>query len=154
MKINKQLIIVGAVILVTLVVILILGSRFMTKNKNVEEKKANLEETNQDVIPTVSSSVEVTLEKATGGKEMVLSVTNIPDGTQSIDYELSYQTVKQGLQGVIGTISATGESKYEKGITLGTCSSGACVYHEVVGKIKLSLKFSGDYGERIFEKEY
>lgn len=154
MKINRQQIIVGAVILVTLIVVLIIGSKFMTKNKNVEEKKANLEEINQDVIPTVSSSVGVTLEKATDGKEIILSVANIPSGTQSIDYELSYQTAKQGLQGVIGTISTTGESKYEKKITLGTCSSGTCVYHEVVGKIKLSLKFSGDYGERIFEKEF
>ena len=154
MKINRQQIIIGAVILVTLIIVLIIGSKFMTKNKNVEEKKANLEEINQDVIPTVSSSVEVTLEKATGGKEIILSVANIPSGTQSIDYELSYQTAKQGLQGVIGTISTTGESKYEKKITLGTCSSGTCVYHEVVGKIKLSLKFSGDYGERIFEKEF
>ena len=154
MKINKKLILVGGAIVVIVIVALVIGGKLMTKSNEEEVKKANLEETNQDIIPTVSSSVEVTLEKAAGGKEMILTVANIPSGTQSIDYELSYQTAKQGLQGVIGTISTTGESKYEKQITLGTCSSGTCVYHEVVGKIKLSLKFSGDYGERIFEKEF
>jgi len=55
---------------------------------------------------------------------------------------------------VIGTIALNSESEYLKKITLGTCSSGKCVYHEVVGKIKVSLKFTGSYGEKIFEKEY
>ena len=83
----------------------------------------------------------------------MLKVGNIPKNTQSIDYELSYQTAQQGLQGVIGTVTSE-KDNFEKKLTLGTCSSGTCVYHQVVGKIKLTLKFTGEYGEKIFEKEY
>ena len=107
----------------------------------------------EEVIPTVDSSVEVTLESALGNKEVTLSINNIPKNTKTIDYELSYQTEKQGLQGVIGTIKLDNEKSYQKKLTLGTCSSGTCVYHTVIGKIKLNLRFTGDYGERVFEKE-
>lgn len=109
----------------------------------------------QEIIPTVDSSVKVSLAAQTGSKELILGINSIPTGTNTIDYELSYQTAQQGLQGVIGTISVSNnKNNYQKSITLGTCSSGKCVYHQVVGKIKLTLRFNGDYGEKIFEKDY
>lgn len=107
------------------------------------------------VIPTIDSSVKVELIPLTNKREVSLNVDEIPNSTESVDYELSYQTKEQGLQGVIGTITLNNiEKKFEKKITLGTCSSGRCVYHEVVSKIKLTLKFTGNYGEKIFEKEF
>jgi hypothetical protein len=39
-------------------------------------------------------------------------------------------------------------------IVLGTCSSGTCRYHNILGPIKLNLKFTGSYGEKIYEKEF
>ena len=143
------------IIAVTIVVLLIIGY-WLLGNRNKENKQENKEPLpTEAVIPTVSSSVKIDLTSAGNGQEVVLGLGNLPSQTQTVDYELSYNTAKQGLQGVIGTIIiAEGESEYEKKITLGTCSSGTCVYHQVVGKIKLSLKFNGDYGEKVFEKEY
>lgn len=106
------------------------------------------------IIPTIDSSVRVNLTAVPGKKDIKLKIEEIPAGTQSIEYELSYQTKSKGLQGIIGTITVNEEKKYEKNLTLGTCSSGTCVYHEVTGAIKLNLKFNGEYGERMFVKEF
>lgn len=148
---KKKMIIGGGLLLVLLLVVGFFV--FGPKNKSVEDE-GDLGPV-EEVIPTVDASVDVSLTAATAAAhDVILNASNIPQGTISVDYELSYQTASQGLQGVIGTIDTEGEREFEKKLTLGTCSSGTCVYHEVVGKIKLTLKFSGDYGEKLFEKEF
>jgi len=105
-------------------------------------------------IPTVDSSTVVTLKSLQGNKEIALEGKGVPNGTTSIDYELSYDTKGQGKQGVIGTISTITGNAFEKQMTLGTCSSGRCVYHEVIGQIQVTLRFTGEYGEKILIKEF
>jgi len=147
---KKGFLIIGAV-LFFLIIFIIISS--LTKKEKVALN--SLITPTEGIIPTIDSSVKISLKPLIEGKEIMLTIENIPEKTQLIDYELSYQTAKQGLQGVIGTIDLSkNEKKYEKRITLGTCSSGTCVYHQVVGKIRLTLKFTGDYGEKIFEKDY
>lgn len=146
---KKYLIVVAVIFFLLIIGYWLFGGK---KQKQINKKEVFPTEM---IIPTVDSSVEVDLMSSVNGKEVKLSIKNIPEGTKIIDYELSYNTAAQGLQGVLGTINLKiGELSYEKEITLGTCSAGKCVYHQVVGKIKLSLKFSGDYGEKVFEKEY
>lgn len=147
---NKKTIVIASVIVV---IILLVGGYLFLGRKSTKPAQTSTEPT-EVVIPTIDSSVKVDLTSTIPGKEVLLSIKNIPANTNTIEYELSYQTQQQGLQGVIGTIILTKESEYEKKLTLGTCSSGTCVYHQVVGKIKLTLKFSGGYGEKLFEKEY
>ncbi|KKQ23591.1 MAG: hypothetical protein US40_C0002G0134 [Candidatus Roizmanbacteria bacterium GW2011_GWC2_37_13] len=144
----KKYIMIGGLV----ILLLIVGYLIFARNKSIQQ--ATDVEPTEEILPTVDSSVKVTLEGVSGNREVSLTVTNVPSGTDSVDYELSYQTASQGLQGVIGTVMTEGKSSIEKKLTLGTCSSGTCVYHQVVGKIKLTLKFSGEYGEKIFEKEY
>ena len=149
MKIDKRILVIGAVLLVILVI-----TGFMFLRKQPPTDQAEILPDNV-AIPTVDSSVTVDLKSLTSNKEISLEVSSIPSGTESVDYELSYQTVLQGLQGVIGTVTLDeGQSIIEKKLTLGTCSSGTCVYHQVVGKIKLTLKFTGNYGEKLYEKEF
>lgn len=106
-------------------------------------------------FPTIDEkAVFIQLERSRKKGVVVLRIKDIPKKTKTIDYEISYQTKDQGLQGVIGTIDLKGETEYNKEIFLGTQSSGHSVYHQVVGPLKLSLKFSGDYGERFFEKDF
>jgi len=105
-------------------------------------------------IPTVDASVIVTLSALQGNKEIVLKSSSIPNGTTSVDYELSYNTKAQGVQGAMGTISKVEGNAFERQITLGTCSSGRCVYHEVIGGIQVTLKFTGGYGEKVLSKEF
>lgn len=149
---HKTMMIIGGVFLVLFIASgywLLFGRRAAINNNN------NQVVPSEAIIPTVSSSVKVNLVTLTGGHDVSLNVSGIPSGTTSIDYELSYQTAQQGLQGVIGTITPnSGESTFEKKLTLGTCSSGTCVYHQVVGQIKVTLKFTTDSGQQIFEKEF
>ncbi len=148
---KKKMIIVAVV----LVILLLGGVLVMSKKSTTQKPNAQDTLPTEEVIPTVDSSVKVNLTSSSAGREVLLQVKNVPSGTTSIDYELSYQTKQQGLQGVIGTVQPkNGENDFEKKLTLGTCSSGTCIYHEVVGKIRLNLRFTGDYGNKVFEKEY
>ncbi|MDH7476419.1 MAG: hypothetical protein QHH09_03030 [Microgenomates group bacterium] len=148
MKNRKILILAGLVILIILVLFMIV------RPKQPDKSAEMISPTPQSIIPTVDSSVKVDLESVSGNKEVVLTINNIPKGTQSIDYELSYATKSQGLQGIIGTIQIDNENEYKKTLTLGTCSSGTCVYHQVSGPIKVTLRFNGTYGQSLFEKDY
>lgn len=143
---KKYLYVLGAVVIILLVGWFIFGRG--------ASKQTGTPKPTEAVIPTVDSSVQVSLTADSAKRNLLLSVSGMPSGTTSLDYEISYQTASQGLQGAIGNAAVAGQSTFQKSITLGTCSSGRCVYHQVVGSIKLSLKFSGDYGEKIFEKEY
>lgn len=125
---------------------------FSQQKPKVTEQPQKKEEVG--AIPTVDASTTVTLTAMQGNKEIALKSSSVPNGTTSVDYELSYDTKAQGKQGVIGTISSISGSSFEKQMTLGTCSSGRCVYHEVVGSIQVTLKFTGDYGEKVLSKEF
>ncbi|OGK10529.1 hypothetical protein A2767_04685 [Candidatus Roizmanbacteria bacterium RIFCSPHIGHO2_01_FULL_35_10] len=149
---KKKLMVVGAVVLTFLIIGGILISSRKTEIKKQEDGDLLPTEV---VIPTVDKSVKVSLVSSSGGREVTLQITGIPSGTESVDYELSYQTAQQGLQGVIGTIQLKPEeNEMDKNLTLGTCSSGTCVYHDVTGRIRLNLRFTGEYGDKVFEKEY
>ncbi len=126
---------------------LLIGRKSSANKKN--EQTAPLD----GVIPTIDSSVKISLTALTGKKEVLLSIKNIPTNTTELEYILSYETVEGGLQGVNSTAEIT-EQDFEKKITLGTCSSGTCVYHNIKDEIKVELVFKGDYGERYFTKEY
>ena len=149
---KKKLMLIGGVVLTVLIV----GGVLISSRKSDVNKQENEDLLPTEVvIPTVDSSVSVDLISTSAGREVTLQIKKIPTGTDSVDYELSYQTRQQGLQGVIGTIQMKkGESEIDKTLTLGTCSSGTCIYHQVVGKVRLNLRFTGDYGDKVFEKEY
>ncbi|MFA5136300.1 MAG: hypothetical protein WC489_02810 [Patescibacteria group bacterium] len=158
MDTNKQKIQPKKLIILTLLLIIIsiAGYIVLAKKPGSSSTKqiGGVLNNEEGVIPTVDSSVSVELTTAKGKQDVVLTISGIPPGTELIDYELSYEERQKGLQGVIGIITTEDKDSYEKTITLGTCSSGKCVYHDVIGKIKVTLKFSGSYGEKIFEKEY
>lgn len=155
---NKKLIIItGGIIIIFLLVIITMN---LGKKQKPQVVKTEDVLPKSQLIPTIDSSVEVMLTSS-DKKEVVLEINKIPAGTATIEYELSYLT-KEGLpKGVIGTINLEeenstlrAEGSIKRKITLGTCSSGRCVYDQGVENIKVSLKFNGDYGSRSFEKEF
>lgn len=149
---KKKLMMIGGIVLTVLIIGGVLISSKKTEVKKQEDGDLLPTEV---VIPAVDKSVKVGLVSSNLGREVTLQIKGIPSDTESIDYELSYQTAQQGLQGVIGTIQLkSGETEVDKSLTLGTCSSGTCVYHDVTGKIRLNLRFTGEYGDKVFEKEY
>ena len=126
---------------------LLIGRKATVNNRNEQVVPTDA------VIPTIDSSVKISLTPLTGKKEVVLSIKNMPKNTNSLEYILSYETVEGGLQGVNSMAKITG-SDFEKKITLGTCSSGTCVYHNIKDKIKVELVFKGNNGDKYFTKEY
>ncbi len=153
------------IILLLLFILYILffnNKKELKKNDKVEQKEL--------IIPTVDNNVKVSLEKIRNG-EIKIIVYNASLNTENIDFEISYLVKNTDLeegnenemisQGVLGKCYLEKDKWYcgtglgtDKKIVLGTCSSGVCRYHNIVGPIKLNLKFSGSYGIRIFEKDY
>ncbi len=126
---------------------LLIGRKATVNNKNQQVIPTDA------VIPTIDSSVKISLTPLVGKKEIILSIKNMPKNTNSLEYILSYETIEGGLQGVNSTAEIT-DSDFEKKITLGTCSSGTCVYHNIKDKIKVELVFKGNNGDKYFTKEY
>lgn len=126
---------------------------FNLRNNRNKDNKNNLIVPTETVIPTISPEVKVNLNYVNNLRDVFLTIDNIPKRTNTIEYIITYETKEGALQGVNGTIEVK-NSSYEKKITLGTCSSGTCVYHQVKGKIKLELIFKGDFGQRYFSREY
>jgi len=148
MKLNrKTMMIIGGVILVILIFV---GFILLPGKPKVNNEKTTPVD---GVIPTIDSSVKISLTALTGKKEVLLSIKNIPINTTGLEYILSYETVEGGLQGVNSTAEITGRD-FEKKITLGTCSSGTCVYHNIKDKIKVELIFKGNNEDKYFTKEY
>lgn len=137
----------------TFILMIIVVSRILKTGKKEKEIKKETILSTSDIIPTIDQTVKVDLFSK-DKKEVILSIKNIPPKTKSIEYELSYLASGNLPKGVIGTINLNGEDKIERKITLGTCSSGVCVYDEGVEKIHLTLRFEGDFGLRLFEKEF
>lgn len=160
---KKVMLIVGIV----LVILLLLGGYLISGRKSTPpEEEPETQLPTEAVIPTVDDSVIVDLKPANRKGEIIVTIENAPAGTKIVAFELSYnaQDPQEGgttLQGAIGDCDLS-DSIWECGeptsigrkIVLGTCSSGVCKYHNVVGKIRLNLKFTGNYGEKVFEGEY
>lgn len=160
---DKQKRIIGGV---ALAVVLLFGVWFAvnSNNKNKNDGAQSVLE-NEPTIAPVDSSVLVSLKSAVKKGEVIIEVKNAPDGTKKAEMELTYNREKRPEDETDSDVIPDGvlagcdfksgqKSCVKEGITLGTCSSGVCRYHTVVGKIKLSVIFSGSYGERSFEKEY
>ena len=147
---RKTTMILGGVFLV---LFLLTGYWLFIGRKANVSKKSETVAPEDGVIPTIDSSVEISLTALTGKKEVLLSINNMPANTTSLEYILSYETVEGGLQGVNSTAEITGRN-FEKKVTLGTCSSGTCVYHNIKDKIKVELIFKSEGGDKYFTKEY
>lgn len=150
---NKKMILIS---LVTIGVLVVFGAVFMLKSKQsvAPVKKNSTLPQNGEIFPTVDSSVVVTIVRVGDGKRVQLKIGGIPTGTNTIDYEFSYDTKAGVPRGVIGTITPT-DSTYQKEIVLGSCSTNICTYDEGVNTVKVSLKFNATSGEaQLFEKEF
>lgn len=142
------IIVVVAIIGITSVIVL------TTKKSSTPEQKTN-SLPSSDIVPTVDASVKVTVEEGDEKGYVVLKVEGIPDGTDSIKYEFTYDTKEQGVQGSINDpVPVKGKKTYTKEVFLGTQSGQAKTYHEVVGPIRIALLFNGSYGQQSFEKEF
>lgn len=139
-------------LLVAGVLIVALGIFFFVTQQKPKVVEQKVENTAEDVIPTVDASTKVDAEFFNGDREMQLKVSGMPQGTESVEAQIMYKTKQNIDQGTFGQIAVdTGMSSK---MTLGTCSSGRCVYHDVDGPIQVTIKFSGTYGEKVLTKDF
>ena len=144
-------IIIGGIILVLLAAAIYFFTLPDKATSETAQDKDSVFEEPREVIPTVDSSVKVTIK---GKTEAVIQVSGIPDGTKEIEYELSYNTSTGSIEGVFGLIEVDGSDKASEDVTFGTCSSGVCRYHEIKGMVSGTFKFSGSYGEKLLESTF
>lgn len=149
---NKNMIVIGIVLLIVVgIVVWLLTEKDV--QKTTEKTPAVIK--NAEIIPTVDASVQVDLAYSDPRKKVKLSVKGIPVGTTVIEYSINYDLSNGGLQGFQGELQPEGKTEAETdGKNLGTCSSGVCRYDDVTGHMKVDMKFTGSYGERLFEKEF
>ena len=146
---QKNMLIIGIVVLLVIV-----GGWYITRKpaKKMVTTKSSILPENEE-IQMVDESVKVDFVSK-NKREAAISVSAVPSGTETIEYEVSYNTVEDIPQGAIGALEVSGSTASKDGITFGTCSSGTCRYHNVAGNAKVVLKFTGSYGDRLFEKEF
>lgn len=160
-KNNKVLAGVGVI---TIIIIVVALTRVTGGAKNQSGNESVLE--NEPTIAMVDSSVIVTVKPSTKKGEVEIEIKNAPAGTKQADIEMSYNRKPQATDdiegaesipdGILSTCEFAGNSRNCKkdGITLGTCSSGVCRYHQLAGPASVTIRFSGTYGEKLFEKQY
>lgn len=148
---NKKVFIVGSTIVILFLIVI--GSVFITSGRAI--KSADSEALpNSEIIPTVDSSVKVELVPNETKNKVTLNVENFPNGTKTLEYELSYETLESTEGASTLPIDVAGTNSLEREIRLGTCSASICRDHVGVKKIKVNLLFTGSYGKKIFEKEF
>ena len=91
----------------------------------------------------------VTLTPRADGHEFHLTIQKIPKDSEIVEYELVYKNSDGVTQGVPGSIKYKGESKIERDLLLGSCSSGKCKYDEGVEEGSFTLKLRDDNGKLI-----
>lgn len=114
--------------------------------KKEKPKPTPKPEINEPVnIIDVGERPYISLSPRNDGKEVTLSLHNLPKAASEMEYELEYQSGSQ-LRGAFGSIDLTSPSyPVDTDVLLGSCSAGgACSYDEDVQGGTLILKFRAD----------
>ncbi|OGH39303.1 MAG: hypothetical protein A3B44_02370 [Candidatus Levybacteria bacterium RIFCSPLOWO2_01_FULL_38_21] len=143
MKNSKNLIIVGAIILV----ILVSGIFVLVSKKSTKPTPSPAQ--SEEILALSPDDIGLTLEMGSDGKRVIMEVAKIGDLT-SIDYQLSYTSKGDIPRGVIGALDVKGKT-IKKEIILGTCSD-VCHYDQNVSNIKIILKVTKTDG-KIYQVE-
>ncbi len=145
------------IIIAVILAVISMGIFFYWKSRHVtQSEEETISPTPTVVLPTISESIKVDLISRNSNKSVDLSINGLTSEISSIEYELTYNTGAGLPRGVLGTINLKGEKKINKtDITLGTCSSGKCVYDTGVTSVNLSLKFNSTSGQSsVFQKNF
>lgn len=138
---------------IAILLIVIGGGIFLAKSFSKPAETIDDEEQISN-LPPVDPSVKVVVNAKPDGKAVVLSVSSIPFGTESIEYEFSYNTGEGLPKGALGKIDVNGKSEVTKEILLGTCSKNTCTYDTGVTAADLVLKFNHPDGATQFTNQF
>lgn len=153
-KKNTIAIIVGVILVLGVFTILAARSRRqrLTEPQIVEEVDENFQ-----LAPTLPpQTIDISL-KAKGDGSYFLTMAGIPDGVKKMSYEITYDTVNKGRQGILSSpidiVSGQREYTNEK-LIFGSCSKGVCVYDEGISNAVITIRFVyGNDESRIYQEE-
>lgn len=147
---NKQLVIGGVIVLVLLIVggLLVV----MRPATQTSDETTMTDDELDTPIPTVGPEVQVNVEGIDNNRSLLVTVENVPDGTETIELEVGYMREEPDVEGPTADGSFKDlkieGNRAEAEILLGTESSGVKRYHVLTdGEIRAVLLFKGDYGE-------
>ena len=108
-------------------------------------------------IPTVDSSVAVTLDKAAKANTVVLNVSGLAGKYATVGYEFSYES-KGLIKGVTSgskPLDVAGKDSFDREVYLGTCSRNDCTPDTGVTMISVTLEFTDSAGKKSqFSKDF
>jgi len=142
MKNNRNLIIVGVIVLI----ILVGGGIFLATKKS---PKPAIPVQPEEILTISPLDIGLTLTMGRDGKRVVMEIAKT-EGLTSIEYQLSYTSKGDIPRGVIGTLEVKGNI-IKKEIILGTCSD-VCHYDQDVSNIKVILKVTKP-GGKVYQVE-
>lgn len=137
--------------------VILIGGIVFVRGRSTDDGTQNETPAIVDDIPSIDSSVKVDLKARADNHAVTLTVENIPQDIESLEYELSYTTADGLPKGALAPSIKLKDGEHEKWtreVELGTCSRGVCKYDEGVTKISLTLIFNGESGKKQFKKDY
>lgn len=142
------------VLIIIVAILVIAGGLFIFRSKG-NKQGGSVEPTPVVYFPEADPKIIVELTPLDKAKTVSLSISNFSTDITSIEYELTYQSELK-KEGVFGTIKLDGvQTSIQRELTLGTCSSGKCVYPTIIGdKGTLTIKFYSKTGPSRFQKEF
>lgn len=148
---NKNALIASVVLLLVVIVGGVMVVRWLGAPGNPQSE----EEEQRVQLPPADPSIVVDLQSKPDSRSVILTVSKIPKGTTSVEYELSYLTDEGLPKGALGKIDLNGKTEVNRDILLGTCSTGGkCTYDTGVTSVQLVLRFNHPDGATQFSHEY
>lgn len=154
------------IIIIVLVVLVLLGVGgyfiFARGKKQLKSTVPTLIQ-EEDAFPTIADSeFSASIKPASAANTIVFKIEKFPKGTKTIEYEISWDTEKNGniLEQGVSNSSAPLKIKSDdqiippKEFYLGTCSKNVCSPDKVVSKIRLIIRIEINKGIKIWSKEF
>lgn len=154
-KKNPLIFIIPAVL-----ILLILGFFVVRALSGKGEEKSTVkeEQTIEEELVPLDSSVEVTLKRSTvKDNTVVIAITGMGGKYTSIGYELQYESggVGKGVTSGSKPLDVTDQDSFEREVYLGTCSKNVCKPDLGVSKVSLVLEFTNKDGKKSqFSKDF
>ncbi len=144
---NKQLLIIGAVVLVLVVAV---GIFFVTKKKAAQEGTGPEITTEEQSVTLKPEDIGLSLEPTANNQEVMMKITDLTK-FDSLEYEMNYDAIVDGEtvpRGAIGSAEVKpGEKEISRKITIGTCSANVCRFDKGVTKVKFIIRLNLKTGE-------
>lgn len=138
--------------------VVLLGTGFVVyKAVSAPKQTQFAEEEQQEILPQVDASVQVTLVKAAKANTVVLKVSSMAGKYASVGYEFSYESkgLIKGVNSGSKPLDVSGKDSFEREVYLGTCSKNDCTPDVGVTKVSVVLEFTDNTGSKSqFSKDF